>query len=160
MSQRFFSFVFLFFLFSCQLFESKEVKEEQLLQERLEDINWQEVTQYPTMPACDSLLDKQERKDCFFQTLTTWLQDQLEDAPLPLEGVMQDTLPVKVTVKHDASLLFEPQFPGNASYDTRKVDSLLQTRWKETPEIVPALKQDIPVTTQFMLQVILTQKEL
>lgn len=158
MTQRFFSFVFLFFLFSCQLFESKEIKEEQLLKERLEDINWDEVTMYPTLPACDSLLNKQERKDCFFQSLTEWLQQQLELSPLPMDVTVQDTLPVKVTLRHDATMLFEPQFPSDAAYNTQKVDSLLQSRWSATPEMVPALKQDITVTTQFMVQVILTQK--
>ncbi|MFN3640122.1 MAG: hypothetical protein ACK4UK_04325 [Flavobacterium sp.] len=158
MNQRFFSLLFLFFLFSCQLFESKEVKEEQLLKERLEDINWQEVTQYPTLPACDSLLNKQERKDCFFQSLTAWLQQQLELSPLPMDVAVQDTLPVKVTLRHDATMLFELQFPSDVTYNTKKVDSLLQSRWSAIPEMVPALKQDIPVTTQFMVQVILTQQ--
>jgi len=157
MKQRFFCLLISLFLFSCQLFESKEIQEEQLLKERLEDINWQEVTQYPTLPACDSLMDKQQRKNCFFQSLTDWLQVQLETAPLPMDTVVQDTLPVKVTLRHDATVVFEPQFPADATYDTQKVDSLLQSRWKDFPEIVPALKQDIPVTTQFTVQVILTQ---
>jgi hypothetical protein len=44
--------------------------EEELLQKKLKQINWNEVTVYPSVALCDSILDKEIQKTCFFELLS------------------------------------------------------------------------------------------
>ena len=51
---------------SCQYFEKNVPKKEDLLQQELKKINWDEVDEFPSVLQCDSINDKIERKQCFF----------------------------------------------------------------------------------------------
>lgn len=139
---------------SCQFFDKKP-SEDELLQQRLEQIDWKEVTVYPSVSICDSLTDKEERKDCFFVFLTEQIQERLNAVTLPIMHPEIDTIEVKITIFPDSQIAFESQFPENTSYDTKQIDSIIQNSLKDFPPIEPAQKEGIPVKTQFVLPVIL-----
>ncbi|MDP2159132.1 MAG: hypothetical protein Q8K02_01510 [Flavobacterium sp.] len=143
-------------LASCQYFEKRVPSEEELLQERLKQIDWKEVTDYPSVNACDSLMDKEQKKACFFQFLTELIQQKISTDSTERNAEIFDTLNVLVTVFPDASITFEPQFPSDSThYNKAKVDSILKNRLTDFPKIEPAQKEGIPVKTQFILPVVL-----
>ena len=146
----------LILFYSCQYFDKRVPDEEELLQKRLDEINWKEVSTYPSVPECDAILDKELRKECFFSALTGLVQEKL--ATGPLEGINgeADTIKVRVTVFPDGSLQFEPQFPdGETAYNKTKTDSIFKSRLADFPAVEPAQKEGVPVKTQFILPVIL-----
>jgi hypothetical protein len=141
---------------SCQYFDRKVPSEEELLQKRLEEINWKEVTTYPSMAECDSILDKELKKECFFSSMTRMVQEKLTVDSLGVLTGEADTINVKVTVNPDSTLEFEPQFPEDSTaYNKIKIDSVLKARLIDFPAIEPAQKEGVPVKTQFILPVIL-----
>lgn len=141
---------------SCQLFDQKVPSKEELLNKELTQINWKEVDEYPSLPQCDSIHDKDAQKQCFFDFLTHVIQEKLNIDTLTILYPELDTIEVKVTVFPDASIKFEPQFPKDSiAYDTIKIDSILHSRLHDFPKIVPAQKRGLPVKTQFILPVIL-----
>ncbi len=141
---------------SCQFFDKKVPSKEELLSRELEQINWKEVDEYPSLPQCDSIRDKESQKQCFFDYLTAVIQEKLNVDTLSILYPELDTIEVKVTVFPDASLKFEPQFPKDSTvYNSIKIDSILHNRLNDFPKIIPAQKRGIPVTTQFILPVIL-----
>lgn len=149
-------FFLFFFLVSCQYFEKSIPSEEELLQKRLKEINWNEVTNYPSVAECDSILDKEQQKACFFNYLSTIIHQKMASDSLSTPTKIMDTLDVRVTIFPDATLSFEPVFKKDSvSYDKQKIDSLIKTRLTDFPKIEPALKEGIPVKTQFILPVIL-----
>ncbi len=149
-------FFLFFFLVSCQYFEKSIPSEEELLQKRLKEINWKEVTDYPSVAECDSILDKDQQKACFFNYLSTIIHQKMASDSLSTPTKIMDTLDVRVTIFPDATLSFEPVFKKDSvSYDKQKIDSLIKTRLTDFPKIEPALKEGIPVKTQFILPVIL-----
>jgi hypothetical protein len=149
-------FFLFFFLVSCQYFEKSIPSEEELLQKRLKEINWKEVTDYPSVAECDSILDKEQQKACFFNYLSTIIHQKMASDSLSTPTKIMDTLDVRVTIFPDATLSFEPIFKKDSvSYDKQKIDSLIKTRLTDFPKIEPALKEGIPVKTQFILPVIL-----
>lgn len=149
-------FFLFFFLVSCQYFEKSIPSEEELLQKRLKEINWNEVTNYPSVAECDSILDKEQQKACFFNYLSTIIHQKMASDSLSTPTKIMDTLDVRVTIFPDATLSFEPIFKKDSvSYDKQKIDSLIKTRLTDFPKIEPALKEGIPVKTQFILPVIL-----
>lgn len=130
--------------------------EEELLQKRLKEINWNEVTVYPSVAECDSILDKELQKECFFSYLTKIIHQKIAPDSLLINRRILDTIEVKVTVFPDSKITFEPLFASDSlTYDKQKTDSIIKARLTDFPKIEPAQKEGIPVKTQFILPVIL-----
>jgi len=143
------------FFNSCQYFGKQVPSKEELLQKELKAINWNQVDEYPSFTACDSLTDKTQKNQCFFEYLTQLIQQKLSADTLAVLYPQLDTINVKVTVFANSTVQFEPQLNDTISYNAPKIDSIIKTRLVDFPKINPALKRGIPVKTQFVLPVIL-----
>ena len=143
------------FFGSCQYFDKQIPSEEVLLEKELNEINWNEVDEFPSVTNCDSLADKEQKKQCFFDYVSQLIQQKLNADTLPVLYPKRDTIDVIITVMPDATMQFEPQLKDSLMYDRNKVDSILRTRLIDFPKINPALKRGIPVKTQFVLPVVL-----
>jgi hypothetical protein len=144
------------FCFSCQYLEKKVPSEQELLDQQLKEINWKEVDEYPSVSNCEKLTDATQRKQCFFEFLTTTIQQKLAVDTLSTLFPKLDTIEVKVTVFPNSTMEFEPQFPKDSvAYDTIKIDSILRIRLVNFPKVNPAIKRGIPVKTKFVLPVII-----
>lgn len=142
--------------FSCQYFEKEVPNEKELLDKQLKEINWNEVDEYPSVADCEKLTDATQRKQCFFEFLTTTIQQKLAVDTLATLFPKLDTIEVKVTVFPNSTMDFEPQFPKDSvAYDTIKIDSILRIRLVNFPKVNPAIKRGIPVKTKFVLPVII-----
>jgi hypothetical protein len=139
---------------SCQYF-SQVPNQDELLKKELKAINWNQVDELPTFSNCDSVADKTQKKQCFFDYLTQLIQQKLSIDTLSVLYPQLDTINVKVTISPDASMVFEPQITDTLSYNTTKIDSILKARLIDFPTVHPAIKRGIPVKTQFVLPVIL-----
>src|SRR5690606_41856487 len=86
-------FFFSFYLPSFNSYEFKKApNKEALLEERLQQIDWTEVTRYPSVSFCDSLSDKQMQKDCFFSFLSRSVQEKLASDTLSILYPEIDTI--------------------------------------------------------------------
>lgn len=145
--------------FSCQYLEKKVPSEQELLDKQMQEINWKEVDEYPSVGDCEKLTDVNQRKQCFFDFLTATIEQKLAIDTLATMFPKLDTIEVRVTVLPDATLEFKPEFPKDSvAYDTIKIDSILRARLIDFPKVNPALKRGIPVKTQFVLPVIIKQE--
>ena len=142
-----------FAVLSCHYFDKQVPSEKELLEQRLKEINWNQVDEYPSTIDCENLTDSIQRKQCFFEFMATTLQQKLSNDSLKAL-FPKDTIDVKVTVNADSTVQFEPQYPANTNFDKAKIDSLLQQKLADFPKVNPALKRGIPVKTQFVLPVI------
>jgi hypothetical protein len=149
-----------FALTSCSYFEKQVPNEQELLQKELQTINWNQVDEYPSIVECEKLTDANQRKQCFFEVLSSTIQQKLNTDTLAVLYPELDTIEVKITVNPDASLVFEPQFSQDSTaYDKKKIDSILKARLTDLPKINPAIKRGIPVKTQFILPVIIRSED-
>ena len=131
-----------------------------MLQKELKSINWNEVDEFPSLADCDKIDNKTQRQQCFFEILTQLIQEKLDADTLSVLCPELDTIDVKVTVFPNSTMQFEPQFPKDSvSYDTVKIDSILNARLVDFPKVNPAIKRGIPVKTQFIIPVILKKVE-
>ena len=148
------------FLSSCQLFDKKVPDEQDLLQQELQKINWNEVDAYPTVTSCESINDQEAQKQCFFDYLTQLIQQRISIDTLHILYPEIDTISVKVTIQPDATVAFETLKPEETvSYDIEVIDSILQNRLIDFPKIEPAIKRGIKVKSQFILPVIIKVEE-
>lgn len=150
-----FLFLILLSISSCQYLNRQVPDQNELLQKELKNINWNQVDELPYFTSCDSVADKTQKNQCFFDYLTQLIQQKLSSDTLTVLYPQLDTINVKVTVLADATFQFEPQLNDTLSYDAIKIDSIIKTRLVDFPKVNPAIKRGIPVKTQFVLPVIL-----
>ena len=148
-------FLILLSITSCQYLNKQVPDQNELLQKELKNINWNQVDELPNFASCDSVADKTQKNQCFFDYLTQLIQQKLTSDTLTVLYPQLDTINVKVTVLADATFQFEPQLNDTLSYDANKIDSIIKTRLVDFPKVNPAIKRGIPVKTQFVLPVIL-----
>ena len=67
-----------FALTSCSYFEKQVPNEQELLQKELKAINWNQVDEYPSIAECEKLTDPTQRKQCFFEFLSSTIQQKLD----------------------------------------------------------------------------------
>lgn len=154
--KKYYIYIILFSLLSCQYFDRKVPSEKELLAKEIKQINWKQVDEYPSIADCEKLTDASQRQQCFFEFMASTIQEKLSIDTLKILFPKLDTIQVKVTVNPDASMQFEPQFPTDSvAYDTIKIDSILKAKLVDFPKVNPAIKRGIPVKTQFILPVII-----
>ena len=126
----------LFLIYSCQYFGGEVPSKKELLDKELNAINWNEVDEFPSFSECDKIKDERMQKQCFFEFLTTTIQQKLAVDTLSTMFPKLDTIEVKVTVFPNSTMEFEPQFPKDSiAYDTIKIDSILHVRLVDFPNI-------------------------
>lgn len=142
---------------SCQFFDKKVPDENELLQQELKKINWKEVDQWPTFIECDSISDKENQRNCFYQMMSTQLQEKLRDDSIAKLFPQLDSIQVKVTIFSDSKVKFEPIINDTIQINHTQLDSIFQLRLSDFPKINPAIKRGIPVKTEFQLPVVLNR---
>jgi hypothetical protein len=141
---------------SCKYFDKKEPIKKQLLDKEIKAIDWSSVDEYPTIEACDSIGDTAEKQRCFFDYLSSLIQEKLAVDTPAVKNAKCDSINVKVTIFPDAQLQFETVLQDQDSLSNgSKIDSIIKARLVDFPKISPAIKRGIPVKTQFILPVIL-----
>ena len=147
------------FMVSCQYFEKEIPNEQELLEQELKKINWEEVDEFPSVLQCDTIKDAEIKKQCFFDYLTQLIQEKLSVDTLSVLYPQLDTIDVKVTISPDATMVFEPQITDTLSYNRTKIDSILTTRLSDFPNVEPAIKRGVKVKTQFVLPLIIKMEK-
>ena len=158
---RFSVFLLLFYMVSCQYFEKKVPDEKELLEQELKKINWNEVDEFPSVLQCDTIIDAEIKRQCFFDYMTQTIQERIGIDTLRFEYPEIDTINVKVTVNPDSSLQFETQYQNDSItlVDKIKIDSIMTSRLSDFPKVEPAIKRGVKVKTKFVLPVIIKMEK-
>lgn len=140
---------------SCQFFETEKVSSDEIFKDEIKTINWKDVDRYPSFVACSEVLDKPEQKDCFINTISTHLYQNISREDMVAVREVYDTVKVRFEVSSAGRLsileiemdtLLQKEFPDLEMLIFNSVDSL--------QPVAPAYKRGIPVRTQFILPVI------
>ncbi len=148
------------FLFGCNEWPKKVPSESELLKQELKQVNWRQVDEYPTVADCEALTEKFERQQCFFDFITSLIQQKLSADTLHLSASNNDTLKLKITVTNKAELKFEVAHRDSIpEIQQAVIDSVLKARLVDFPPITPALKRGVPVTSSFVVPVKINANE-
>lgn len=157
MTQRLFLVSLLLLVTSCGFFDTEKVSSDIIYEDEMESINWKDVDQYPSFATCTDLLDKPEQKDCFINTISKQLYQDISSRNMVAVREVYDTVKVKFEVGNSGRLsileiemdtLLQKEFPDLEKLIIDSVDSL--------QPVAPAYKRGIPVKTQFVLPVIVS----
>ena len=147
-------------LVSCDWLSSTDSKAQQIVEEELRSIDWNEVDQYPLFEGCDETASKPEQKACFENTLLQNFAMSLQDFDFIIDNEIDTTIYVDFLVDKNGAItvtdidrnsVLEEQLPEFNDIITRSLRSM--------PLPAPALKRGMPVRTRFRVPLQVTTKE-
>ncbi len=151
-------FIFLVFInvMSCDYFNKKKVYSEDLLENELEMFTWNDVDEYPTFTSCDSLTGKENKKQCFENTLRDILNSNLSQYHIIVSKSIEDTVQLKITIDKAGNFSINSiESDPLTKQEIPQLDSLLRRSLDSLPKIFPAIKRSQQVTTRFNFPVII-----
>lgn len=140
----------------CKHFETQRISSQDILREESQELNWKEVDQYPAFEECREFLQEETAKACFGQKVKEYVYARLEDKQPVVTRAIHDTLLLHLVISHDGqaridSLVVDSsvveQLPEIQTWIQQSIDSL--------PQIHPATKRGIPVTTKFRIPLVI-----
>ena len=143
-------------LTACDWSVHREEKTQELVDQEMQSIDWEDVDQYPLFGDCDELASKPEQKKCFMQTLLRHFSKSLQESDLVLTEALKDTIFVNFKMEDTGAITLmditnveriSQQVPGFQNQIEKSLNSL--------PKIEPALKRGIPVSAKFRIPIVL-----
>lgn len=142
---------------SCEYFNVKKTSSDAILKEELQTFNWNQVDEYPSFPECDSVITKQERKQCFEYVLTTHITSFLQKDTIVVTQNIEDTLLLQFQISEKGELsVLHIKVDSLTSQEIPNIKDLLLHGLDSLPKIFPAIKRGQQVKTQFKLPVIIS----
>lgn len=144
---------------SCNLFESKEEKTQKMVAEKLLQIDWNEVDDYPLFSDCDETVSKALQKKCFEDKLLLHLSKGLREFYLTSETEIAAVVFLDLRVEKDGSVTIDTiENKEIFGLQMQKFQRNIVKSLKSLPHIEPALKEGIPVNAKFRIPIFLNSK--
>lgn len=122
----------------------------------MQEIDWNQVDQYPLFGNCDETAPNTVQKECFETTLLAHLSENLKGFEFSLEGEVDDILYVDFLIDRDGSIsLLEMDKNTMVSSQIPEFENLIVQSLMDLPTVAPALKRGIPVRAKFRLPIVL-----
>lgn len=148
-----------FLLASCDLFTSKEIKTQELVNQELKNIDFNDVDQFPLFVNCDETNTKIANRACFEDTLLKHFSKALGDFEFVLKEEVADTLYVDFVMDKEG-MIAVLDIENNAIMEQQlpEFDAIIERCLLTLPRATPALKRGIPVRAKFRIPIILNTK--
>lgn len=146
----------LFCFISCDYFDKKKVNADEILNQELKTVNWNEVDEYPSFSTCDSNAVKDQRRQCFENTITSYIFNHLNSQNVIVSEEINDTLKMQIQVSEKGQLdVLSINNTELIKTQISNIDTLLLESLDSLPKIYPAIKRGQHVKTEFELPVII-----
>ncbi|WP_124978774.1 hypothetical protein [Nonlabens xiamenensis] len=119
---------------------------------QFEEIDLERIDQYPQFSECDEL---QQGPDCFYQHLHQLIATRLREDRLSWQLEASDSLVARISVSANGQIRYDSIARCAERIDKKRMDSVLRKKLDHLPKIQSALKKDIPVSSSYLLPIIL-----
>ncbi len=157
--RRFLIVLVSFSLCSCNFFESKEKRTQQLIDSELREIDWNTIDTYPLFLDCDETASKEVQRQCFEQKITTHFEETLNEFEFIVDSDDNPTIAVIFVIDTEGEIeILEIEKDRFILKQMPEFEGIVTQSLKTVPEITPALKRGIPVRTKFRIPIQLNTK--
>lgn len=142
-----------FFLLSCEFFQKKELPKDAIMDTI---INYNAVDVFPLFPKCDSIPSQQKQKLCTQIKLSEYIYATLSKSDIITTRKVNDTVLIGLRIDNTGrAFLTNIKASAHIQNQIPLLDSLIETSVNELPQLKPAIKRGIPVSTEFSLPIII-----
>jgi hypothetical protein len=146
-----FLFIAVIFITSCDKFSFAKNKNIQSLDTI---VDFGSVDTYPSFKVCDSLIDKEQKYDCFRNTIHIKIGEELKKHNLTAKDSINETVLTNLIINSNGNFILDDLTISNRlKTQLPKLDSLIKVSVSSLPKIYPAIKRGIPVTTKYQLPI-------
>lgn len=144
-------FLIVFTFSSCDYFSFKKNKHQEKINM---DIDYGSVDSSPSFKVCDSIIDKEKKTSCFESTLRTNIFSSLAKNSIKVKKEIDETIIVSITIQSDKKVkLSSIKVSEKLVKLIPNLKEMIEKSIQDLPEIYPALKRGIPVTTAYKLPI-------
>lgn len=141
-------------LFSCERINSFTTSLLKKNKTQTEAIDLSKIDVYPLFKTCDPLLGFEEIKHCFEQTVHEKIKKRVQNLKLTSSELYQDTLLIQFSIENTGHFKYQGLQLSNCTKKyTAKLKAELQKIIHGLEPITPAKKQDVLVTTNYILPI-------
>ena len=139
---------------SCSYFENKYEKEQVQVVDTIVDFNT--VDAFPLFPECKDIPSREKQKICFQLEISQHIYGSLKQYQLNSKEAINDTVLVKLKVNAiGETSLTDIQISKKTKELLPEFDSIVKVSLLKLPTLLPAIKRDMPVSTEFVLPIVL-----
>ncbi len=140
---------------SCSYFEGAKKNDSMLKIDTIVDFNT--IDEFPLFPNCKNIPSREKQQICFQIEMSQHIYAALQEHQLNAKEVVNDTVMVKLKVDDLGKIsLSEILISEETKALIPNFDSLVNVSIENLPKLEPAIKRNMPVTTEFILPIILT----
>lgn len=137
--------------FSCDYFSFEKNKNEEKLDM---NIDYSSVDSSPSFKVCDSIIDKAKKTICFRTTIREEISKSLAKYSIKVKKPVNETIVVTITIQSNKQVkLSKLEASDSLLLEISDLKEMIEKSIDELPEIYPAIKRSIPVTTEYKLPI-------
>jgi hypothetical protein len=137
--------------FSCDYFSFEKNKNEDKLDM---NIDYSSVDSSPSFKVCDSIIDKAKKTICFRTTIREEISKSLAKYSIKVKKPVDETIVVTITIQSNKQVkLSKLEASDSLLPEISDLKEMIEKSIDELPEIYPAIKRSIPVTTEYKLPI-------
>lgn len=117
-------------------------------------VDFSSIDTSPSFKICDSLINKEEKANCFRNTIHTKIGTELAKYSFSIKDTISEIVFVDLIINSKGEIVLE-EIKSSESIKTElpELDSLLRVSVRKLPNIYPGIKRGIPVTTKYRLPI-------
>ena len=151
-------------LYACQ--ESKpaepevtqEEQEQKMAAERFEALG-KELDENPSFKECEDIATKDEKLKCFTGNLSKLYQEMLNSQKLAIGDALSDTVKVTLLINNEGVIsVKEVEMSEKTKELLPSLEDLLRSETEKFPPIIPAKKNQVNVSSEFVLPLVIDVK--
>lgn len=151
-------------LYACQ--ESKpaepevtqEEQEQKMATERFEALG-KELDENPSFKECEDIATKDEKLKCFTGNLSKLYQEMLNSQKLAIGDALSDTVKVTLLINNEGIIsVKEVEMSEKTKELLPSLGELLMSETENFPPIIPAKKNQVNVSSEFVLPLVIDVK--
>jgi hypothetical protein len=119
-----------------------------------EPIDFSSIDAYPLLPDCEDITTRDLQKECFYKLLSKKIELALSKKHIALTTNNKDTIQVTINVSSKGIVNVKSINLSNDDIFNELKNAIIQSV-ENLPTIQPAIKSGIPVTTEFVLPIVL-----
>jgi hypothetical protein len=151
-------------LYACQ--ESKpaepevtqEEQEQKMAAERFDALG-KELDENPSFKECEDIATKDEKLKCFTGNLSKLYQEMLNSQKLAIGDALSDTVKVTLLINNEGMIsVKEVEMSEKTKELLPSLEDLLRSETEKFPPIIPAKKNQVNVSSEFVLPLVIDVK--
>ena len=151
MHRKYFILLVVLLCFSCDYFSFENNKNEDKLDM---NIDYSSVDSSPSFKVCDSIIDKAKKTICFRTTIREEISKSLAKYSIKVKKPVDETIVVTITIQSNKQVkLSKLEASDSLLLEISDLKEMIEKSIDELPEIYPAIKRSIPVTTEYKLPI-------